>query len=144
MRESDGKRRFIPYPVQESINAMNTEDGKRCLEGLEEVVQNPSTHKPTNFDEWLLMNFGRGLCEVFMRKYNRKVWTVDTAEMNADWVGASVAVPDVEKIKAKMASGKKTEDTGWGLNQFFRFPRYGGTGGIWRASRMVLLQPNCN
>lgn len=133
MRGSDGKRRFIPYPVQENINAMSTEDGKKCLQGLEDVVQNPSTRKPTNFDEWLLMNFGRGLCEVFMRKYNRKVWTVNTAEMNADWVGASVAVPDVEKIRAKMASGKKTEDTGWSLNQFFRFPRYGGTGGIWRA-----------
>ena len=30
-----------------------------------------------------------------MRKYNRKVWTVDPTEMNSVWVGERVAVPDM-------------------------------------------------
>jgi protoporphyrinogen oxidase len=133
MKGSDNERRFIPYPVQENINAMSKEDGERCLEGLEEVVRNPSKRKPANFDEWLLMNFGKELCDIFMRKYNRKVWTVDAVDMNAAWVGERVAVPDIEKIRAKISSGEKPQDSSWGPNQFFRFPRHGGTGSMWKA-----------
>ncbi len=136
MKGSDGNRKFIPYPVQDNIHVMDAIDRDKSLSGLEMLSLDPSHKIPTNFDEWLLMNFGVGLCEVFMRKYNRKVWTVNTTEMNAVWVGERVAVPDVNKIKAKIAaSGREQEakDSAWGPNQFFRFPRYGGTGAIWRG-----------
>ena len=140
MAGSDNERKFIPYPVQENINAMSKQDAKRCLKGLEEVIQNPKGIKPANFDEWLLKNFGRELSEVFMRKYNRKVWTVDPVDMNAAWVGERVAVPDVEKIRAKITSGDTAQDTSWGPNRFFRFPRFGGTGGMWKAIASKLPQ----
>ena len=103
MKGSDGIRRFIPYPVQDNIHVMDTFNQQRSIKGLEEIALNPSHAKPTNFDQWLLQNFGVGLCQVFTRKYNRKVWTVNTTEMNAVWVGERVAVPDIDKIKAKIA-----------------------------------------
>ena len=136
MKGSDGIRRFIQYPVQENIHAMDKVDQEKSLKGLEEITYNPSQHKPNNFDEWLLKNFGTGLCNIFMRKYNRKIWTVKTTEMNTDWVSERVAVPDINKIKAKITAfeaGKSANDSSWGPNRFFRFPRYGGTGGIWKA-----------
>ena len=136
MMGSDGKRRFIPYPVQNNIEVMDKVDQLKCLSGLEEIVQNPVKEKPANFDQWLLRNFGTGLCQVFMRKYNRKVWTVDTTEMNSVWVGERVAVPDIAKIKLKIAAydnGTSAKDSAWGPNNVFRFPRYNGTGGIWQA-----------
>ena len=37
-----------------------------------------------------------------MRKCNRKVWTVDPTEMNSIWVGAYVAVPNVNGIRTKL------------------------------------------
>ena len=143
MRGSSGKRKFIPYPVQESIHAMDEEEQQRCLEGLQEVVDLPITESPVNFDDWLLKNFGKGLCEVFMRKYNRKVWTVDPKEMNSVWVGERVAVIDIEEIKRKIELSKKNQmlqDSGWGPNKLFRFPRYGGTGGLWKAVSQQLPQ----
>ena len=73
MKGSDGKRRFIPYPVQNNIEAMDKVDQQKSLSGLEENAANPIKEKPANFDQWLLRNFGAGLCEVFMRKYNSKV-----------------------------------------------------------------------
>ena len=136
MKGSDGKRRFIPYPVQNNIEVMDKVDQQKSLSGLEEIVANPVKEKPANFDQWLLHHFGTGLCEVFMRKYNRKVWTVDTTEMNSVWVGERVAVPDIAKIKAKIAaydSGTPAKDSAWGPNNVFRFPKYNGTGGIWLA-----------
>ena len=133
MKGYDNKRRFIPYPVQESIDAMDKEMQQICLKGLEEITRNPRTGKPVNFDEWLLKNFGEGLCDEFMRKYNRKVWTVNSTQMNAAWVGERVAVPNIQKIKEKIAAKGKIKDTSWGPNKFFRFPKYGGTGAIWKA-----------
>ena len=143
MKGSDGIRRFIPYPVQENIYAMDKVDQTNCLKGLEEITNNPSQQKPANFDQWLLKHFGTGLCNVFMRKYNQKIWTVNTTEMNVDWVSAWVAVPNIAKIKDKIAAsemGKPVEDSSFGPNRFFKFPRYGGTGGIWKAVAQQLPQ----
>ena len=135
MMGSSGKRKFIPYPVQNSIHVMDDEEQHKSVRGLEEITRHPIPGKPTNFDEWLVRNFGEGLCEVFMRKYNRKVWTVNPSEMNSLWMGERVAVPNVDDIKAKIAAAKlgrqEAKDTKWGPNQFFRYPRYGGTGAIW-------------
>ena len=136
MKGSDDKRRFIPYPVQNNIEVMDKVDQQKSLSGLEEIAANQVKEKPANFDEWLLRNFGTGLCEVFMRKYNRKVWTVDPTEMNSVWVGERVAVPDIAKIKLKIEAydkGTPAKDSAWGPNNVFRFPRYNGTGGIWQA-----------
>ena len=104
MKRYDGKRRFIPYPVQNNIEVMDKVNRQRSLSGLQEITSKPVKGKPANFDQWLLRNFGTGLCEVFMRKYNRKVWTVDPTEMNSVWVGECVAVPDIAKIKRKIAA----------------------------------------
>ena len=122
---------------------MDKVDQTNCLKGLEEITNNPSQQKPANFDQWLLKHFGTGLCNVFMRKYNQKIWTVNTTEMNVDWVSAWVAVPNIAKIKDKIAAsemGKPVEDSSFGPNRFFKLPRYGGTGGIWKAVAQQLPQ----
>ena len=136
MKGSDGIRRFVQYPVQENIYAMGKVDREKSLKGLEEITNTPSQQKPANFDQWLLKHFGTGLCDIFMRKYNQKIWTVNTTEMNVDWVSERVAVPNITKIKDQITTsekGKLVNDSDWGPNHFFRFPRYGGTGGIWKA-----------
>ena len=80
-----------------------------------------------------------------MRKYNKKVWTVNTSEMNAVWVGERVAIPDVKKIEIEIfeydsTNGTVARDSEWGPNRLFRFPRYGGTGGILKAVARKLPQ----
>ena len=135
MMGSSGKRKFIPYPVQNSVHVMDEKEQIQSLRGLKDITRHPIPGKPSNFDEWLVRNFGEGLCEVFMRKYNRKVWTVDPSEMNSLWMGERVAVPDVHDIEDKIAAAKlgnkEEKDAKWGPNYLFRYPRYGGTGAIW-------------
>ena len=136
MKGSDGKRRFIPYPVQNNIEVMNKLDQQNCLSGLEEIAQHPVKGRPANFDEWLLRHFGTGLCEVFMRKYYKKVWTVDPTEMNSVWADEQVAALDIHNIKRKIAkydNRTAAKDSAWEPNNVFRFPRYNGTGSIWQA-----------
>ena len=137
MKGSSGKRKFIPYPVQDNIPAMDDDERQSIFNDLEQLIDHPITKRPANFDEWLLKNFGEVLSNVFMRKYNRKVWTVDPKEMNTVWVGERVAVPDLKKMKSKNGTSK---DSKWGPNCFFRFPRFNGTGGIWKSVSDLLPQ----
>ena len=145
MMGSSGVQRFVPYPVQRSIHLFDKEEQEKALMGLEDIVGHPKYQNVSNFDEWLVNNFGEGLCEVFMRKYNRKLWTVDPSEMNALWMGERVAIPNVEMIKDKISRAKmglkdEAEDTNWGPNDYFRYPRYGGTGAIWKAIAKLIPQ----
>ena len=135
MKGSDGNRRFIPYPVQNNIEVMDKLDQQKCLSGLEEIAQHPVNGTSANFDEWLLLHFGRGLSEVFMRKYYRKFWSVDPTKINSVWMDERFAVPDIAKIKLKIVEfdNRTVSDTSWGPNSFIRYPRYNGTGGIWQA-----------
>lgn len=142
MKGSDGVRRFIPYPVQENIHLMDWVDRERSLNGLEKVT--PTSKKPANLEQWLLWNFGEGLYDIFMQKYNKKVWTVDPVEMNAVWVGERVAVSNITRTRAKISAISNGQnlpnDVKWGPNRFFRFPNYSGTGGLWGNITMSLPQ----
>ena len=56
--------------------------------------------------------------------------------MSLVWVGERVAVPDIAKIKLKIAAydnGTPAKDSTWVPNKVFRFPGYSGTGSIWKA-----------
>ena len=52
---------------------MDKADQERWLSGLEEVAaKNGTLENPANLDQWLVSNFGLGLYEVFLKKYNKK------------------------------------------------------------------------
>lgn len=122
--------RFIPYPFQNNIRRLPPEDLNKCLQGLVEITRHPRP-KPANFGEWIDATFGPGLAEVFLRPYNFKVWAFPPELMNAVWVGERVAVTDLGRVLSNLVFGK--DDLSWGPNNTFQFPKYGGTGAIWRA-----------
>lgn len=121
---------FIPYPFQNNIRRLPPEDLIKCLLGLVEIVRSPRP-KPANFGEWIDATFGPGLADVFMRPYNFKVWAFLPELMNAVWVGERVAVTDLGRVLSNLVLEK--DDLSWGPNNTFQFPKYGGTGSIWRA-----------
>jgi len=72
--------------------------------------------------------FGDGLCDIFMYPYNEKLWGCDLEEMNTTWVRARFPKINVEELKQQIAERKVIQ---WGDNANFRYPVYGGTGGVW-------------
>ncbi|RYO98956.1 hypothetical protein DL764_006947 [Monosporascus ibericus] len=131
---------WVPYPFQNNIAVLDTEERARCLEDLIDAALESrvraSSDKPKNFDEWNTRNVGHRLNEIFMRPYNFKVWAVPTTKMNATWVGERVAAPDVKLLVRNVVLGKVAGN--WGPNATFRFPAHGGTGGIWIAVAKTL------
>jgi protoporphyrinogen oxidase len=131
------KNRFVPYPFQNNVRLLPPDDMERCLHGLVDVA-NTSPAQAANFADWMAARFGRGIVELFMRPYNRKVWAHDPEMMNASWVGERVAVADLRRVLSNVAHGR--DDVSWGPNSTFRFPLHGGTGAIWSACAASLPQ----
>jgi len=134
------KGRWVAYPFQNNISALDKEDQISCLTGLidAKVANQMATEKPKNFDEWILRVMGSGIADLFMRPYNFKVWAVPPKDMQCDWLGERVATVDVKRAITNVLHNK--EDAGWGPNAVFRFPLEGGTGGIWKAVAAQLPQ----
>jgi protoporphyrinogen oxidase len=122
--------RFIPYPVQKNIWMLPWRDFLPSAWGLFRARQK-SKQSPTNFGEWLSMNYGAGLCRTFMLPYNRKVWAYDPTELDMGWMGERVAPVQLGTLFKQWM--RRAPDKGWGPNAVFRFPAQGGTGAIWKA-----------
>lgn len=120
--------RFVPYPFQYNIHRLPEEDLRRCLDGL---AARPRDGAPANFGAWIDATFGRGIAELFLRPYNRKVWAYPPERLGYRWVGERVAVVDEARVNDNVRL--RRDDTGWGPNSTFRFPRRGGTGAVWEA-----------
>jgi protoporphyrinogen oxidase len=132
---------FIPYPLQMNIRRLPLEDMKECVSGLVRLYkksQDNAQPKPANFGEWINATFGEGLARIFMRPYNFKVWAYPPEELNYTWIGERVAVVDLERALNNIFDGK--DDVSWGPNNTFRFPKYGGTGAVWRECARRLPQ----
>ncbi|MCO6432074.1 MAG: FAD-dependent oxidoreductase [Deltaproteobacteria bacterium] len=124
------KERFVPYPFQNNIRYLPKEDVWSCLKGLIELQSN-AKNKPGNFKEWILSIFGQGIADLFMLPYNYKVWAFPPEEMDYQWIGERVSVIDLKRITENVVMQK--DDLSWGPNNLFRFPKFGGTGAIWRS-----------
>lgn len=125
------RERWVPYPFQNNVWRLPPDDLQACLEGLVDLATDPPGGKPRAFDEWLLRQFGRGLCDVFMFPYNFKVWAYPPSQLDVGWMGERVATVDLKRILANVAH--RRDEVSWGPNSTFRFPLRGGTGAIWRA-----------
>jgi protoporphyrinogen oxidase len=74
--------------------------------------------------------FGDGIVKHFMKPYNFKVWAHPSEMMNKEWIGERVAVIDIDRALANVLLEK--DDFGWGPNNQFKFPLFGGTGEFYR------------
>ncbi|EEQ98489.1 conserved hypothetical protein, partial [Perkinsus marinus ATCC 50983] len=135
------RERWVPYPFQNNLYCLPLEDKIECINGVIEATKlsaSSQREKPTTFDEWILRVMGDGIANLFMRPYNFKVWAYPTTEMQCDWLGERVATVDAKKVIENVLRDEPA--AGWGPNAVFRFPKHGGTGGIWKGVAALLPQ----
>ncbi|MCI0669045.1 MAG: FAD-dependent oxidoreductase [Myxococcaceae bacterium] len=86
--------------------------------------------EPRNFAEFILRHMGEGFAKNFMLPYNRKLWTVDPAELSAAWCGRFVPRPTLKEV-VDGALGVGSDALGY--NATFLYPREGGIEALARA-----------
>lgn len=121
--------RWIPYPLQNNIRHLPAEVLLECLEGLVDV-QNREPRTATNFGDWVNATFGAGIARHFMRPYNLKVWAHPLEMMSKEWISERVSVIDLKRVLANVIHGR--DELSWGPNNKFKYPLYGGTGGLYQ------------
>ncbi|MBU0677833.1 MAG: FAD-dependent oxidoreductase [Verrucomicrobia bacterium] len=125
------RKRFVPYPFQNNLHRLDAQERWAAVEGLLEAHEQEGKTKPGNFEEWMLATFGRGITELFMHPYNFKVWAYPPHTMAYNWIGERVAVPKLGGVLKSVCTG--LDEVSWGPNAVFQFPKYGGTGAIWKS-----------
>ncbi|MBZ0321189.1 MAG: FAD-dependent oxidoreductase [Anaerolineae bacterium] len=122
--------RFVPYPFQNNIRYLPPDIVLECVMGLIEAQKTPEKiAEATNFDSLIDAQFGAGIAKHFMKPYNFKVWAHPITHMSRDWLGERVAMPSLERILKNIVFD--ADDMGWGPNNTFKYPLYGGTGGLY-------------
>ena len=122
--------RWVPYPFQNNIRHLPKEITLECLTGLIEA-QTKRDHKSAgNFEEFIDAVFGDGIAKHFMKPYNFKVWAHPPKMMNKEWIGERVAMIDINRAIKNVVL--QSDDFGWGPNNQFKFPLFGGTGEFYR------------
>ncbi len=119
---------WVPYPFQNNIRYLPREARWDCVQGL--LPGNRREATPQNFSQWIDHIFGAGIAKHFMNPYNYKVWATPPDLMQFDWIGERVSVVDLKKVLKNIIM--EQDDKGWGPNNTFKFPLYGGTGEIFK------------
>jgi protoporphyrinogen oxidase len=121
--------RFLPYPFQNNIKYLPKEIVVECLMGLIEAQKQPfDLARFANFEDFIQGVFGAGIAKHFMMPYNFKVWAHPPKMMNKEWIGERVSVVDIKRVLGNVVLDR--DDAGWGPNATFKYPRHGGTGGL--------------
>ncbi len=121
---------WVPYPFQNNIRYLPKEVTYECLAGLVEAQTQRDHKSAKNFKEFMEAVFGDGICKYFMKPYNFKVWAHPAEMMNKEWIGERVAVLDINRAMKNVVM--QSDDFGWGPNNQFKFPLFGGTGEFYR------------
>lgn len=117
---------WVPYPFQNNIRYLPKDKVLQCLLGLIKVQG--GTDDPKGFREWILSTFGEGIAKYFMLPHNYKVWAHPLESMDKNWIAERVSVIDIEMVLRNVIY--EQDDRDWGPNSQFKFPLYGGTGGL--------------
>jgi protoporphyrinogen oxidase len=122
------QERWIPYPLQNNIRHLTPETLLECLSGLVDA-QHMDVGATVTFAEWIQAQFGAGIAKHFMRPYNFKVWAHPLEIMAKHWIAERVSVIDLKQVLANIVLQR--DEVSWGPNNKFKYPLYGGTGGLY-------------
>ncbi|MBS7641982.1 NAD(P)-binding protein [Candidatus Bathyarchaeota archaeon] len=119
-------RHFVPYPLENNLNALPEEDKIDALISfLEAWKLRPDDFIPKNFRDWIHNFFGNWIAEKYLVPYNLKIWKRPLENIDVDWIytPGRLPIPDWRDV-VRSAMGQLT--IGYIEQSRFYYPRYGG------------------
>ncbi|MEX2690841.1 MAG: NAD(P)/FAD-dependent oxidoreductase [Candidatus Njordarchaeum guaymaensis] len=136
------KGKFIKYPFENGLMDLDPEDKFFALYEYFQAIlkrEKGESKKPSNFLEWLYYWFGKGLTELYLLPYNRKIWKYPLDKIGLDWISGRVPSPPLEDV-VKSALGIPTEGYVHQLNFFY--PERGGIFSLIQSLKNKFLRSN--
>jgi len=118
------KGTYTRYPFQVNTYKLPPAIIKDCLVKMARAGISPCGRgDSSNFKEWILNNFGKGIARHFMFPYNRKLWKTPLDKIDIDWVDRFIPKTNFEQaVKGAVSDFKKN----FGYNKNFYYPERGG------------------
>jgi protoporphyrinogen oxidase len=107
--------RLIPFPIQFHLSYLPTTVRNKIVKEIMEIQFTPAA----NLHDFLEINFGKTLFELFFKPFLTKYYNIDLHEIIANMDRGSIPPPDKDRIAAG-AAGKKFFSTGY--NPVFYYP----------------------
>lgn len=114
----------VDYPLESNVWQLSSE---LCADYLVSILQNGEARglpAPTNFEAWIRWKLGDRIADAYMLPYNRKIWGVDAAEMDIDWLHK---IPRLNIREIARACVSRNSDRGaMPSHAGFYYPKRGG------------------
>jgi protoporphyrinogen oxidase len=130
------KDRLVKYPFENDLHSLPLEDNYACLKGF---IFNPYKEQyavPGNMKEWLLKQFGEGICARYLFPYNEKVWNIPVEQLSMAWADRIPNPPAEDILKSSL--GYSTE--GYLHQLYYFYPQVGGYQAIseaWKTAATI-------
>lgn len=122
------RNRYFDYPLK-PVNAFFGFGPKMSAQILfdyvfERIRARFIDKRPITLEDWVVMNFGRTMFNIYFRDYSEKVWGIDCNEIDQKWMEQRIQGLSLGKAihKAVFQSRKKQYTT---LADHFLYPRLG-------------------
>ncbi|MCX7956989.1 MAG: FAD-dependent oxidoreductase [Endomicrobia bacterium] len=126
IEEASTKDKLVPYPFQANIRYLKKEIKKKSIFEIINSELKKSTsliNRIDNFYDWLKVNFGVTITNIFFKPYNEKLWRVSIKEISTDWTKKFVPTPNLEDIIDSLLN---KNEKNYGYNTYFYYPKRGG------------------
>lgn len=147
------KGKFFSYPLAafEALTKLGIIESTLCVLSYMKAKMFP-VKNPTNFEDWVVNQFGRRLFNIFFKTYTEKVWGIPCKEISADWAAQRIKGLSLSSAiwnaLFKPKAGKSKDKVIKTLIDSFRYPKY-GPGMMWETCAAkskamgVKIEMNC-
>ena len=89
---------FINYPIELHLNQLEASKAYSVVNELIDLSYKKKEVIHSSFEEFLNNNFGKTLCEIYFKKYNKKIWNRDLSKIPMDWLEGKLPIIDPKEI----------------------------------------------
>ncbi len=114
------------FPFQQNLHGLPLDVVHECVQAAIDAAlaqARGELQPPTDFRDFCMQRFGRGITERFMVPYNTKLWGCPPEEITPDWCARFLPKPNLSQI---VAGALGIVDDQAGYNASFVYPRQGG------------------
>lgn len=115
--------RTIGYPIENHLYQLDREVVEKVISDLIKP-RSKSPRDASNFEEFLRLNFGETLYDLYFRPYNRKIWKSDLSSIPMKWLDGKFPMPKASEII--MDNIFRADETKFVHSTFF-YPHKGGS-----------------
>jgi protoporphyrinogen oxidase len=115
------KGKYISYPFELSLCDLPIDDAIDCALGF---ITAQKGDEPSDFENWLVWNFGNEIANAYMLPYNRKIWAYPLNQMGVAWMQGKMPLPTKKEILRSLVIKDSSERKM--PHSTFYYPIYGG------------------